>query len=306
MPPAAADRDVVHAALTALVTGAGKLATTPSEIANFVDRRDYWRDVRDRYLDDGETYPTDRMVAVITSGPPGAGKSTLTTKLVGKYRVIDADRVKEIILTDLIDSGLLGVPLDGLLLPDGKPVGPLEVSGWVQHASTQTAELARLVTVDRGENFVMEGTLQWDGLIDRYANLARYEHLTVINVEVSAEIARDQARNRWWIGRNSAHPLGGRFFPENFYDVYYGSHRHVTICATRALELHAAANENGLPAEVHLLHTHVDAGVVGATIQADGTVTDLVLDASITHGMMCRGCGDIVDAPDAHPICVAA
>ena len=131
--------------------------------------------------------------------------------LTTAYRRIDPDGIKVLLLSRLEQAGLLSARHD-VILDDGKPVAVAELSGWVHRASTDIADQVRRYCLDRGENFVMEGTLSWEplaGIYGRELEEAGFCDLRVFDVEVPRNVAMEQARQRWWEGRCSMVGPGG-------------------------------------------------------------------------------------------------
>ncbi len=212
-----------------------------------------WTDRRDaasrwKYSADGVLYSIDRLkfhealvaesrsqskvktdgtlAAVVTAGPPGAGKTTALLK-EGRfegYRQIDADEFKDRLLLDSSLQDQLAPWLETSLL-DSRPVAPRELSSFVHAESTAIADAMRDACLADGENIVIHGTLSSTSYIDDLlTELDRYgyERLVIFDVEVPIERAVEQALNRWWQLRESGEdPLGGRFIAPAAIRSYY-------------------------------------------------------------------------------------
>jgi hypothetical protein len=78
------------------------------------------------------------------------------------------------------------------------------------------------ISVRRGENVVIQGTLAWEeqpeSLLDSLRE-ANYENLTIFDLNVDRETSLARARARWWAARlTKAEGLGGRFVARRFID----------------------------------------------------------------------------------------
>jgi hypothetical protein len=175
------------------------------------------------------------LAVVVTAGPPGAGKSTALARYpeFAGFRAIDAD--------DFKDDLLVRAQRDGLLdrwtvetLPDERPIAPRELATYVHAESTVIATAYREAAFDRGENVLVHGTLAdpqtIDDLLGAFGD-ADYERLVIVDVEVPQAVAVERALGRWWTGRTSDDPLGGRFVPPAAIGRYYpdGTDESVTL-----------------------------------------------------------------------------
>jgi len=167
----------------------------------------------------------DGTLVVVTAGVPGAGKSTAVAQrpeLAG-CRHIDADDFKDGLLVRARDEGLL----DGWLtetLGDGLPVAVRELASFVHAESTVIAAASRDAALERGENLIVHGTLAHPTTIDDLLgafDLAGYERIRIIDVEVPREVAVERSLARWWEGRTGGDLLGGRFVPPADIERYY-------------------------------------------------------------------------------------
>lgn len=188
------------------------------------------------------------LAVVVTAGPPGSGKSTALRAMpdLDGYRHIDADDFKDPLLERALADGLLDA-WTATVLPDGRPVQPRELAGFVHAESTAVADTLRRRALRDGENVVVHGTLSSaDYLDDLLAELddAGYEQLRIVDVEVPLATAVDRATARWWSVRDAGtDPLGGRFVPESAIRQYFPAdgqplcRSNATVLSDRAADL---------------------------------------------------------------------
>jgi adenylate kinase family enzyme len=174
-------------------------------------------------------------MAIVTAGPPAAGKTTWVDKIPDRdsYRRIDADEIKDLLLEEAGRAGLLD-DAKGITLSDGLPVLPRELSAQVHKPSTTVADLVRREAMRRRENVLIEGTLAYPPLAERYAAElfdGDYERLHIVDVEVPLDVAIEGAAQRWWEGRHS-HVLGGRFMNESTVATFYDKPTRSKCAAT--------------------------------------------------------------------------
>ena len=289
-------RNNVHSQLAALLSG-GPLAVVPSAVKNYLDiglRGEVAREYRAQCPD----APKGGYAAIITAGVPGAGKSFALNAIAAGYRRIDPDEIKDILLARLETIGLLDVRHD-YGLADGKSVSPAELSNWVHRASTDAADLVRALSMQTGENFVMEGTLSWDKLPDSHVDglaLNDYEELTILDIEVPRRVAVEQSKHRWWSGRRTGRTeygveLGGRFISETAVEGFDNGPRKASTCAANARKLYDNANKAGIQAEVFIISRAADGTEHRAGITADGHVQPW---QNAPLGAVCIVCGAIL------------
>lgn len=182
-------------------------------------------------------------LAIVTAGVPGAGKSTAIRhqqQVNRRYRPIDADSIKDLLLDEAHRFGLLA-RWESMRLADGGPVRRRELAPLVHPESTAIADLIRSRCLTLGENFIQEGTLNWPKLPDRYATeliAADYKHVDIVTVEVGQENALRQAYTRWQDGRHSNDPRGGRFIPPAaITDMYDTPDSRFSRCVINARKL---------------------------------------------------------------------
>ncbi|WP_213576391.1 zeta toxin family protein [Rhodococcus sp. USK13] len=206
------------------------------------------------YLDLAEPDRDGRCAAIISAGPPGAGKSTALRErhLVDtSSRYLDADIVKDELLRRAIADGHYA-DLLSTTLADTHPIAPRELAALVHAESTEVIDDVREVRLQRRENVVIEGALQWGPLGDiLMAQLSEHDYTDVhiVDIEVPASIAQEQAVRRWWEGRLrgiSGHDrMGGRITPPVAIARLY-EEGPVSRCATHA----RAAFESSLAAAI--------------------------------------------------------
>lgn len=197
----------------------------------------------------------DGRCAVVTSGPPGAGKGSALATVVpglGSYRRIDADDFKVWLVEDALehDYATYGPVLE-TWLADGKPVMPMELSSVFHRESTHLARRALRLALTRGENVVIEGTLSWAPIVRQYATAlaaADYTSVLVLDLATARAVAHGRAKSRWWEGRLDG-ALGGRFTPAIAIDAMYDTDG-VSICTAQAHALVEVGEDLGLEVEL--------------------------------------------------------
>ena len=193
--------------------------------------------------------------AVVTAGPPGAGKSTVLADVldnISAWRRIDADEFKKVLVghAALHDLSTYGPSLSRVLR-DGKPVMPLELAGLFHQESTMLADRALAMVLANGEDVVIEGTLAYPPLAEKYAvSIARagYDSITIVDLPTPRCVALERAKSRWWEGRLLG-GLGGRFTPSDAFDRMFDASGG-SLCSVNADAL--AARAEGLDLETRL------------------------------------------------------
>nr|WP_221220615.1 zeta toxin family protein [Mycolicibacterium sp. BK634] len=202
------------------------------------------KQIVNRYLDLASPRQDGRS-AIITAGPPGAGKSTtLSTEIpdLDDYRILDADVVKEYLIEQAMADGIY----DDLLvriLADNHPIAPNELAALVHDESVQIIESIRQTCLAHRENIVVEATLQWDDHGPSiFGQLAANDYATVriLAVEADRALVHEQALDRWWRRRrewtDGQRRLGGRFVPPAAIDRCYPAIGRST-CSENAIAL---------------------------------------------------------------------
>lgn len=293
-------RNSVHSQLTALHQG-GQFAVPRSVVRYLSDQ--LIDEIALEYRSRSHDAPSHGRAAIITAGVPGAGKSVAIDNLAANHRRIDPDDIKDLILLRLDQAGLLDIR-HNYVLADGKPVHPSELAIWVHDASTEAANRVRAVSLRRGENFVMEGTLSWLPLVDSYVtDLASddYEQLTIIDVEVPLKLAVEQSTHRWWAAREAGRTvdhveLGGRFITQAALESFYSRQHRVSKCAANARKLRTIAHNAGISTDLLVVSRTSNGREYRAWIRPDG---DIDPSQGAPLGAVCIKTGAILTNPTA-------
>ena len=193
------------------------------------EQRRLVRQARDWYLEAFSGPVTRNGTCVVaTAGPPGAGKSTALRSAVPDLSarlVIDPDIAKDFLARWCVDHGLYAGEL-GTVLPDGATLAPRELAPALQSMSTEVSNLVRREAFAASMDVVIEGTMATPAFGERLMiSLAKadYSSLLLVSVETDRAAAHDQALRRWWEGRTSGDPLGGRLVLPETIDAAYGA-----------------------------------------------------------------------------------
>lgn len=207
-------------------------------------------------------------VAIVTAGPPGAGKSTaLANADLGEaFRNIDADVIKVQLLQRAVVEGTFDTFLEHRLA-DGGTVRPLELASLVHRESVAIADSLTTICLRRGENVIIQGSLAWDRqpyvVLDALAAF-EYSDLTILDVEVDLSTALERSLDRWWAGRIDASiPMGGRYVPRSLIESLYLPDG-TTKCRTNADRLYELSKD--IPTT--LRRTSYERGEATETVQA--------------------------------------
>lgn len=210
------------------------------------ERIRFQRRLLDEFIAEGEAdVQKDGLAAVVTAGPPGAGKSTIVRNLhLGGpgWRIIDADEIKLKLLDAAVRDGIFDKVLVRRLA-DGYFIMPNELSSLVHNESVQLADRLIERSLEARENVVIEGTLSWPGLPRQYTRmleLHEYTNVTIVDVEVDCATALEQAYFRWSEGRTKAingdRNGGGRFTPREAITAIYDA-SGFSVCNQNAIDL---------------------------------------------------------------------
>lgn len=121
------------------------------------------RAIMARYLARQSDVLREGKAALLTAGPPGAGKSAALDQFglaACGWRRLDADIVKEYLIEHALGSGRYDDLLDRQLA-DGHPIMPAELASLTHIESVSILDDIRAECLRHGENVVIEGTLGW-------------------------------------------------------------------------------------------------------------------------------------------------
>lgn len=200
--------------------------------------------------------------AIVTAGPPGAGKSALLRARIAdldEYRIIDADIIKDHIIRQAIADGIYDHLLTMPPLADGHGLVPRELSALVHVESVRLAEAIREICTSLKENVVIEGTLTWHlqgPNIFRELADNDYFDVDVYGIDIEQQEAHESALDRWWKLRlewaKGHDPLGGRFTPADAIDMCYPTAGAESVCTTNAKNFINTAIQTGEIPHVHV------------------------------------------------------
>ncbi len=168
-----------------------------------IGRARFQRDTIDWYLSQANPRLGGRT-AIVTAGPPGAGKSSLLRARIAdldEYRIIDPDIIKDHIIKQAITDGIYDGLMAGAPFADGRGLAPRELSALVHVESVRLAEAIRETCTSLKENVVIEGTLTWQlqgPNIFRELADNDYFDIEVYGIDIEQEEAHESALDRWW------------------------------------------------------------------------------------------------------------
>lgn len=242
-------QEEVHQELTQLTSSGSPLHQAPTHLLDhFSDRMVFA--LAKKYLARQTGVTAQGRAVVYSAGPPGAGKSSALNSLnLEGYRKIDPDEAKDLILDEANRHELLTYR-ESFILADGNGVSIRELVAHVHSISNRVTDLVRKLSLEAGENLIIDGTLSWEPLGSQYVDelyMAGYEGLTVVDVELALPDALRRAKNRWWKGRKQDPIWGGRFMPDwAIQTCYLAEHKDESVCARNAENLAIqAADELG-------------------------------------------------------------
>lgn len=169
--------------------------------------------------------------AIILAGPPGAGKGSILSSVLGAeerdYLRLDADQIKESLLQRALTDGSYESSIKPPAIRDleqqGERFYPLEMSSLVHEESSLVTRRLRDSAISEGTNLIVDGVLSNpEGAQRLGAQLAAAGYdITVVDVEVPYEVSEQAIRQRWEekytharAGEENA--LGGRWVPSTY------------------------------------------------------------------------------------------
>ncbi|MFT2690766.1 zeta toxin family protein [Clavibacter zhangzhiyongii] len=173
--------------------------------------------------------------AILLAGPPGAGKSTARSSVLGaashEFVTIDADEFKSRLLSESVADGSYESWIKPAAVRERESAGerfhPMELSSLVHTESADLADRLRRRAVSQGRDVVIDTVLSSDtkarqimGELER----AGYD-VQVVDVEVPRDVSEERIRARWREGNERAEQgdgLGGRWVPSEFGAWVYG------------------------------------------------------------------------------------
>ncbi|MBO0652724.1 zeta toxin family protein [Streptomyces triculaminicus] len=198
--------------------------------------------VHDKILNDWKNQvpdPGKDRIAIVTAGPPGAGKSSVLPGVQERlssegWRQVDPDAFKDKLLEQALEDGSFSrmVP-EGMGQP-GEQFFPREMAALVHHESGMISDKAMEMALQSGENVVIDGTLaneQWSNqLVDMLDKNGYSVH--VVDVETSQDVAQERVNGRWQgpyeevqekaaQGQDVSKELGGRWVPNEVVGYMY-------------------------------------------------------------------------------------
>ena len=209
-------------------------------------RRKFRQEIIDSYMSDSADVGKDGLAAIVTAGPPGAGKSTKIEHLdesISGYRRLDADKIKDVLLDRAVTDGIFDSFLKQIL-PDARPILPNELAALVHTESADLHNELIRMSLEDNVNVIIEGTLSWPELVNRYYKwfaAADYTSLKILDVEVDCHTALEHASKRWWDGREeyfagTGSPRGGRFTPAAAISHVYPRGVSTSICNINSVD----------------------------------------------------------------------
>lgn len=186
--------------------------------------------------------------AVITSGPPGAGKSSARRERVPAseehlWRFVDADEFKRRLVTRMQQSGEYEAMIPAEVrsrIAAGEQFAPGEFASLVHEESSILAARARSQALERGERVVFDGVNgSADKLRAQIEQLSRggYTSVEIITVDGPKSVTRARVEHRWnesYERHLAGDPDAGhdaRYVPEHITDALYGNDENYSSCA---------------------------------------------------------------------------
>ena len=210
-------------------------------------RRRLHSQILDEYFSESPDVLRDRR-ALITAGPPGAGKSSARRDRVPKeeehlWRFIDADDFKKRLVKKLQQSGeyeSMIPPAVGERIAAGERFAPGEFASLVHEESSMLARQARLRSLNRGERVVLDGVNGSDRkLREKVEELAKtgYSSVEIIAVDGPKAVTRARVEHRWnksfdaYLAGDEDAGYDARYVPEHISDAIYREGDERSSCA---------------------------------------------------------------------------
>lgn len=246
------------------------------------ERRQLHARILEEYFAENPDVLRDRR-AVISVGPPGAGKSSAMRQLIPEHeqmlwRQIDPDDFKQRILQAEISAGTIDS-----LKPAGTELPPGELAALVHEESSLLADQARDLALARGERVVIDGVHGTASKIEKRLSalaLAGYgvRSTTIVTVDGGWAVTRARVEHRWrtsYQGYVDGEHDGTstRFVPEEVTAELYASRDDAaSSCrtATRDVMRSAIAAELVERAQVFAVPTATSAPTLAVTYERAG------------------------------------
>lgn len=194
--------------------------------------------------------------AIMTAGPPGAGKSTALNDIYARtgttakdWLVLDADGFKDRILKQAIADGSYDTHLttDEIrqIEAGGEKIWPRERAALVHEESSYLMKAARNEAIRQRRNIIIDGTMSSESKSKELAaQLERSGYqVKVVLVDAPKPVTEARADYRWRTGYENAAAgtaadpddqlLGGRFVPAQIIDGMYRDESE-SVCAASA------------------------------------------------------------------------
>lgn len=225
------------------------------------------RELHAQILDDWKNKvpnPGKDKIAIMTAGPPGAGKTSVRESVQERlspegWRVVDPDEFKDEILKHALNDGTFSELLPENVRESGERFYPRELAPLVHDESVRLANRAQAEAIAAGENVVIDGTLAGRSKPDEIAKSLTAAGYTihVVDVETTADVSRERVMGRWQgpyvevegkaeRGEDVSKELGGRWVNGEVVDFMFRNGDERSICADNAEALihkHPAVQE---------------------------------------------------------------